>query len=211
MAEKISRGRNGTDVVVAARLCAILFRVGNEYMKNDFSFCPSCGGRRIENVRMRKWRCADCGFDLYNNVASAVGLVVQDAEGRILFEKRGKEPRRGLLALPGGFVDPDESAEDACARECREELGVEPVSLEYIASFPNTYDYKNIQYKTCDLFFRAELPRGAAFKTQESEVLSLERRFVRTEQELSELPLAFESARKTLAKLLSVSKTGQSV
>jgi len=171
-------------------------------MKNDFSFCPNCGGKNIENVRMRKWRCADCGFDLYNNVASAVGLVIQDESGKILFERRGKEPRKGFLAFPGGFVDPDESMEEACVRECREEIGVEPVSLDYIASFPNTYDYKNIQYKTCDVFFRAVLPTGAKLSTQEGEVLSLEWRFARTQEEISQLPLAFGSARKTLEILL---------
>lgn len=171
-------------------------------MKNDFAFCPNCGGKNIENVRMRKWRCADCGFDLYNNVASAVGLVIQDENGKILFERRGKEPRKGFLAFPGGFVDPDESMEEACMRECREEIGVEPVSLDYIASFPNTYDYKNIQYKTCDVFFRAVLPSGAKLSTQEGEVLSLEWRFARTQEEISQLPLAFGSARKTLEILL---------
>lgn len=175
-------------------------------MKNDFNFCPNCGGKNIQNVNMRKWLCAGCGFDLYNNVASAVGLVIQSEDGKILLEKRAKEPRKGFLAFPGGFVDPNETAEEACVRECREELGVEPTSLRYIASFPNTYEYKNIQYKTCDLFFEATLPQNAKFHTQEGEVLSLEECFVRNEQELAELPLAFESARKTLALWLGSKK-----
>jgi mutator protein MutT len=148
---------------------------------------------------MRKWLCQDCGFDLYNNVASAVGLVIQTEDGKILLEKRAKEPRKGFLAFPGGFVDPDETAEEACIRECREEIGVEPVSLKYIASFPNTYDYKNIQYKTCDIFFEAVLPKGAKLHAQEGEVLGFEEVFVRNEKELAEIPLAFDSARKTLS------------
>ena len=175
-------------------------------MKNDFNFCPSCGGKNIQNVKMRKWLCADCGFDLYNNVASAVGLVIQNEEGKILLEKRAKEPRKGFLAFPGGFVDPDETAEEACVRECREEIGVEPVSLRYIASFPNTYEYKNIQYKTCDMFFEAKLPAGAKLHAQEGEVLGFEEHFVRSEEELAKIPLAFESAKKTLALLLRTKK-----
>ena len=168
-------------------------------MKNDFNFCPNCGKKTIQNVKMRKWICSDCGFDLYNNVAAAVGLVIQSTEGKILLEKRAKEPRKGFLALPGGFVDPNESAEEACIRECREEIGVEPVSLKYIASFPNTYEYKNIQYKTCDIFFEAKLPENSKLHAQEGEVLELEEVSVQTETELANLPLAFESARKTLS------------
>ena len=168
-------------------------------MQNDFSFCPACGGKHIQNVQMRKWLCADCGFDLYNNVATAVGLIICDGDGRVLFERRGKEPRKGFLAFPGGFVDPDETAEQAAFRECEEETGVRPTFVRYLCSFPNTYEYKNIVYKTCDLFFVAELPDGAALTAQADEVTAFERCFVRNQTELAELPLAFESARKTLA------------
>ena len=68
-------------------------------MQNDFNFCPNCGGKNIQNLNMRKWKCDDCGYTLYNNVAAAVGLVIQNAQGKILFEKRAKDPRKGFLAL----------------------------------------------------------------------------------------------------------------
>lgn len=168
-------------------------------MQNDFRFCPQCGGGRIENVAMRKWLCADCGFDLYNNVATAVGLIICGADGRVLFERRAKEPRKGFLAFPGGFVDPDETAEEAAFRECVEETGVRPQSLRYLCSFPNTYEYKHIVYKTCDLFFEAELPAGADLTAQAGEVTAFDWQHVRNEQELADVPLAFESARRTLA------------
>ncbi len=173
-------------------------------MQNDFNFCPACGGRHIQNVKMRKWLCADCGFDLYNNVATAVGLIICDDKGRVLFEKRGKEPRKGFLALPGGFVDPDEAAEDAVYRECEEETGLPPTKMNYLCSFPNTYEYKNIVYKTCDLFFEAELPAGEALTAQEGEVTAFEWRQVRNEQDLGELPLAFKSAWQALLTWLAI-------
>ena len=167
-------------------------------MQNDFNFCPNCGGKNIKNVNMRKWKCDDCGFTLYNNVAAAVGLVIQNEQGKVLFEKRAKEPRKGFLALPGGFVDPNESAEEACFRECREEIGVEPLSVKYIATFPNTYEYKNVIYKTCDIFFEAILPKNAELHAQEGEVLGFEEVLIQSEEDLIDIPLAFESARKTL-------------
>ena len=166
--------------------------------QNDFTLCPQCGSKKIQNVNLRKWRCPDCGFDLYNNVAAAVGMVIADDANNVLFERRAKEPRKGFLALPGGFVDPDETAEAACMRESREEIGAEPTALRYLCSFPNTYDYKGIRYKTCDLFFEAALPPDAHLHAQEGEVTAFEHIPVRTEAELDALPLAFESARKTL-------------
>ena len=167
-------------------------------MQNDFNFCPNCGGKNIQNVNMRKWKCDDCGFTLYNNVAAAVGLVIQNKNGKVLFEKRAKEPRKGFLALPGGFVDPNETAEEACFRECKEEIGVEPLSVKYIATFPNTYEYKNVLYKTCDIFFEAVLPENAELHAQEGEVLGFEEVLIKNKEDLKDVPLAFESARKTL-------------
>jgi mutator protein MutT len=167
-------------------------------MQNDFNFCPNCGGKNIQNVNMRKWKCESCGFTLYNNVAAAVGLVIQNKNGKVLFEKRAKEPRKGFLALPGGFVDPNETAEEACFRECKEEIGVEPLSVKYIATFPNTYEYKNVLYKTCDIFFEAVLPENAELHAQVGEVLGFEEVSIKNEEDLKDVPLAFESARKTL-------------
>jgi NAD+ diphosphatase len=165
---------------------------------NDFSRCPRCGSDDIENENNRKWFCPSCGFELYNNVAAAVGLVIADSEGAVLFERRAKDPRKGYLAFPGGFVDPDETAEAAAVRECREETGVAPLAVDYLCSFPNTYEYRGIVYKTCDLFFTAVLP-DTGLTAQPEEVLGFERRKICTRSDLDELPLAFESARKTLA------------
>lgn len=175
-------------------------------MKNDFNLCPKCGSKNIINHGNRKWVCQDCDFDLYNNVAAAVGVIIMDKFNNILLEIRAKEPRKGYLALPGGFVDFDERAEDAVLRECREEIGVEVKNARFLCSFPNTYEYKNIEYKTCDLFFTAELSDEfscmedfiKSLKAEESEVQGFKICKVETMEDIESIPLAFESARKTL-------------
>lgn len=172
-------------------------------MSNDFLICPKCQSKNIQNINDRKWFCPDCGFDLYNNVAAAVGLIIEDTDGTLIFEIRAKEPRKGFLALPGGFCDPDESAEQAAFRECREETGVEPSSIKYIASFPNTYIYKDIKYKTCDLFFSAEFTKTEKtiieqMQGEESEVTGFKSIRINSIDDINNLPLAFESAHKAL-------------
>jgi len=174
--------------------------------QNDFKLCPMCGSRKIVNVHNRKWLCENCGFVLYNNVAASVGVVIADRNGNVLFEKRAKEPRKGFLALPGGFVDPDESVEEAAVRECREETGVALSSVSYLCSFPNTYEYKNIVYKTCDFFFTAALPPDVPdidaliqkLHGEESEVLGFESVRILSGEDIGKIPFAFGSAEKTL-------------
>ncbi|MCR4953361.1 MAG: NUDIX domain-containing protein [Treponema sp.] len=179
-------------------------------MKNDFNFCPKCGGRSVKNFYNRKWLCSDCGYELYCNIAAAVGVIIYDDDGNILFEIRAKNPRKGFLALPGGFVDADESAEQAVVRECKEELGVEISDVRFLCSNPNTYEYREVEYKTCDIFFAAKLSSNfkniddfiKSLKTQESEVSGLVAKKVLTTDDVDELPLAFGSAVKTLKKWL---------
>jgi ADP-ribose pyrophosphatase YjhB (NUDIX family) len=58
-------------------------------------------------------------------VVPCVGAVVHDAAGRLLLIRRGHDPGRGLWSLPGGRVEPGESAAEAVEREVREETGLD--------------------------------------------------------------------------------------
>lgn len=53
----------------------------------------------------------------------------------VLLIKRAREPFKGLWALPGGFVDENESLEDAAARELLEETGLHRIHLDQIGAF----------------------------------------------------------------------------
>ncbi len=53
-----------------------------------------------------------------------VGAVIRDDEGRLLMILRGHDPGRGLWSIPGGRIEPGETAEEAVVREVREETGL---------------------------------------------------------------------------------------
>jgi 8-oxo-dGTP diphosphatase len=76
----------------------------------------------------------------YRPVAVTVDLVVltiRDDELEVLLVRRGEEPFAGALALPGGFIRPDETLSQAAARELAEEtrLTVGAAHLEQLASY----------------------------------------------------------------------------
>lgn len=117
-------------------------------------YCPSCGKESLEWDGEKKWSCPNCDFRLYNNVAGAVAVVIRCGD-EVYLTRRNQEPKKGKLDLAGGFVDPKESAEQACKRELFEELqlNIDISNLKYITSLPNIYQYKEIDYNTIDLFY----------------------------------------------------------
>lgn len=62
-------------------------------------------------------------------------LTMRQRRLEALLIKRKHWPFEGLWAIPGGFVNPDESLEDAARRELEEETGVRDVYLEQLYTF----------------------------------------------------------------------------
>ncbi len=171
-------------------------------MKSVFAFCPNCSGTRIVRKDLKEHLCTDCGWIFFHNVAAACGVILR-IDDSVLCIRRAKSPKRHGLDLPGGFVDPDETAEQALARECREELGIEPCNVKYFGSFPNRYVYRSVEYRTLDMFFLGTHHKVPdTFDRSEVEDVLLLR-----PADIEADGFAFESARKAMREYLSMLKT----
>ncbi|MFT5109248.1 MAG: 8-oxo-dGTP diphosphatase [Pseudoalteromonas tetraodonis] len=74
----------------------------------------------------------------YPRPALTVDCVIfglDDEDLKVLLIKRGNAPFIGKWAIPGGFVAPGESVDDAAKRELREETGLTKVFLEQLYTF----------------------------------------------------------------------------
>ena len=116
-------------------------------------FCPKCGSSQFNYEDDSSFRCESCDFHFFINSASAVAAIIENEEGEILLTIRAKEPQKGLLDLPGGFVDPGETIEEALKREVKEELNLQVTDTDYLISFPNEYVFSGYSVYTLDLAF----------------------------------------------------------
>lgn len=124
---------------------------------SDFKYCPHCGNERFLPDSPTGSRCEHCGFTFFPNACAATAAIIVDQEGRLVCVRRAKDPAKGKLDLPGGFVDPGESITDGLIREVKEELGGDVVSYRFICSFPNVYPFSGHLVHTADSFFLCRL------------------------------------------------------
>ena len=163
--------------------------------------CPQCGNDALDWPSAKQFTCRSCGFVLFLNIAAAVGVIVE-CQGRLLFGVRKNEPQRGMLDLPGGFVDQGETAEQAVLRELQEETGLVAPSARYLYSFPNRYHYKGITYDTLDLIFLVQLDEQPQLQAADdlAELLWLERDRIDLDR------IGFPSLRQAVQRYLEESR-----
>jgi len=180
-----------------------------------FNFCPSCASKKITFKEGKLFFCPDCEFTYYHNIAAATGCLIvvpdsNEAQERLVFLVRGKDPAAGKLDLPGGFVDIGEGALEGLYRELREEIGWAPVIPEgadlsgvftLFASFSNIYQYKGFDYNTCDMYFTVQAPnlKPEHLNPEKDEVTAI--RFL-TANEIDLTDFAFSSTRKAVETYL---------
>ena len=104
-------------------------------------FCSMCGTPVTIQVpqgdTLPRFVCPDCRTIHYQNPKVVVGCI-PEWKDQILLCKRAIEPRLGLWTFPAGFMENDETVEDAAIRETLEEAEaqVELTGLYTVFSIP---------------------------------------------------------------------------
>ena len=122
-----------------------------------YRFCPLCGAMRPKSDSSRPFRCQACSYTTFFGPVTAVGGVITNLSGEVLLIERAKDPGQGKLGMPGGFVDPNESAEVALRREIFEEVGLQVGQFEFLMTAPNSYFYQGVLSPVLDIFFWATI------------------------------------------------------
>ena len=62
-------------------------------------------------------------------------VITKEAEAKVLLIERGGEPFKGCWALPGGFMNMDETTEQCAFRELEEETGLKIGEVHQIGAY----------------------------------------------------------------------------
>ena len=134
---------------------------------SQFKYCPKCGSNHFVENNFKSKRCEDCGFIYYfNSCSSTIAIIIND-DKELLVATRAHEPAKGTLDLPGGFVDMEETGEEAVAREVIEETGLVVEKVDYLFSIPNKYVHSGFEVQTLDLVYRCFVKNTENLKAED--------------------------------------------
>lgn len=140
---------------------------------DKFKFCPKCGSPHFVINNFKSKKCNACGFIYYFNSSSSTVALITNKDNELLVATRAHEPAKGTFDLPGGFVDMDETAEEAVVREVKEETNLDVQEVTYLYSAVNIYNYSDFDVHTVDFIFKCRVDDISGLKA-EDDVAKLE-------------------------------------
>ena len=138
-----------------------------EHPLEKFAYCPICGSKHFVIHSFKSKQCQDCDFVYFANPCAATAAFIMNGKGELLVVRRAKDPAKGTLDLPGGFVDMYETAEEGMRREIQEETGLEVGKLEYLFSSPNIYQYSGLGVHTIDMDYLVHVDDDVVVKASD--------------------------------------------
>lgn len=116
------------------------------------NYCLKCGSK-LKEKEENCYRCPSCGFQYYISPKPTCGAIIINKKGQVLLCKRGTEPQKDKWDTVGGFVDINETLEEAMIREIKEELSVTVTDYVYFRSYYDRYYFAKDNYYTLGMVF----------------------------------------------------------
>jgi bifunctional NMN adenylyltransferase/nudix hydrolase len=142
------------DAAMSRRMPAAAYR-----RLKHFAATPAYAELRAEQGFIDHYQAQFDGLKYLPQHHTADAVVIQS--GHILLVRRRGRPGKGLLALPGGFVQPDETSMDGAVRELREEtqLDIAEDELRGALSARDLFDdpHRSARGRTFTTAFRFDL------------------------------------------------------
>lgn len=89
-------------------------------------FCSSCGSENVYSYidGHHRYHCAQCKTIHYENPKPTATIICM-SDTKLLLAKRAFSPAKGEWGLPGGFMELNETLEQAARRELKEETNLD--------------------------------------------------------------------------------------
>jgi ADP-ribose pyrophosphatase YjhB (NUDIX family) len=136
------------------------------WLAQHLNFCTDCGTAlafgAVDGEHRDRLSCPACGHIAYVNPRLVVTTLPITDDGRVVLLRRGIDPGRGQWAQPGGFLEVDETVNQAAIRETWEEtrLLVEPGEIVGL--------YTRLEAAVVTIVFEARIVGGEAQTTPEA-------------------------------------------
>ncbi len=136
------------------------------WLAAHLNHCSRCGARLrfgpVAGEDRERLACDSCGYIAYVNPRLVVTAIPVTDEGDVVLLRRGIEPAYGSWAQPGGFLEVDETINQAAIRETFEETGliVEPGEIVGL--------YSRLEAAVVAIVFEARIVGGTARTSPEA-------------------------------------------
>ena len=152
-----------------------------------YKFCPNCKAelQKKDKDKVECLYCPNCDFVFWNNPKPVVSIVLHK-NNKVLMLQRKNEPHKGYWCLPGGYINYNETLEEAIKRETLEEAGLNIDVGKLVGVYRIDNDPRGINidiiYEGClegeikisdehekyELYLQDKLPTNIAYKHREA-------------------------------------------
>jgi ADP-ribose pyrophosphatase YjhB (NUDIX family) len=149
-----------------------------KYSWQEFQYCPRCGARYPSDefrARTVSLICAECRYEFFQNSSPAATVVVpsKTLPREIILLTRSIPPGKGLLALPGGFLQYREPPSRAAQREVSEEILLQIDLDRLLDSYLVDYEFRGIIVSVVELVYLSKPVEYAVTQLHTSEAASV--------------------------------------